>query len=270
MDDTYIKVKGQWKYCTGPWTKRKMIDFLLRAHLDKAAPKRHFEKSIERSGEPEVVTIDKNGANLAALEAIDAGRETPTKICQSKYLNIIVEQEETQQRDTSVQDRPRCAILSQRQNGQRIGVMGRTLTDNRHGLVVNARVTRADEHAEREAAKIMIHDARQAADDASADITLGADKGYDGQEFIEACQQMRVTRTLRKTRKTPRGGVRQCPIRLPRAWATPFRRLQVLGVRTGMARSAATTRMNSARTVSRGCFARVVVRARCFLIWGTC
>jgi transposase len=71
--------------------------------------------------------------------------------------------------------------------------MGHTLTDNRHGLVVNARVTNADGHAEREAAKIMINDARQAAEDASAEITLGADKGYDAQEFIEACQQMKVT-----------------------------------------------------------------------------
>ncbi len=71
--------------------------------------------------------------------------------------------------------------------------MGHTLTDNRHGLVVNACVTRADGHAEREAAKVMINDARQAADDASAEITLGAGKGYDAQEFIEACQQMKVT-----------------------------------------------------------------------------
>ncbi|SAL07348.1 transposase, IS4 family protein [Caballeronia calidae] len=50
--------------------------------------------------------------------------------------------------------------------------MGHTLTDNRHGLVVNARVTYADGHAEREAAKIMINDARQAVQDASAEMTL--------------------------------------------------------------------------------------------------
>ncbi len=39
----------------------------------------------------------------------------------------------------------------------------------------------------------MINDARQAAEDANAEITLGADKGYDAQEFIEACQEMKVT-----------------------------------------------------------------------------
>jgi hypothetical protein len=38
--------------------------------------------------------------------------------------------------------------------------MGHTLTDNRHGLVVNAMVTQADGFAEREAAKVMIRDAQ--------------------------------------------------------------------------------------------------------------
>jgi putative transposase len=44
-------------------------------------------------GVPEKVTIDKSGANLAALEAINADRETPIKIRQSKYLNNLVEQD---------------------------------------------------------------------------------------------------------------------------------------------------------------------------------
>ncbi len=74
--------------------------------------------------------------------------------------------------------------------------MGHTLTDNRHGLVVNARVTRADGHAEREAAKVIINDARQAAGDASAEITLGADKGYDAQEGFGWAKT--VVRSLKK------------------------------------------------------------------------
>jgi len=39
------------------------------------------------------VTVDKSGANLAALQAINAERETPIKIRQCKYLNNIVEQD---------------------------------------------------------------------------------------------------------------------------------------------------------------------------------
>ena len=53
-------------------------------------------------------------------------------------------------------------------------------------------VTRADGHAEREAAKAMIGDARQAVFEEQTEITLGADKGYDAQEFIEACLVMGV------------------------------------------------------------------------------
>ena len=68
--------------------------------------------------------------------------------------------------------------------------MGHTLADNRHGLIANARVTRADGHAEREAAKVMIADACQVTP--AATLTLGADKGYDAAEFIEALQEMKV------------------------------------------------------------------------------
>jgi hypothetical protein len=39
------------------------------------------------------VTINQSGANLTALKAINAERETPIKIRQRKYLNHIVEQD---------------------------------------------------------------------------------------------------------------------------------------------------------------------------------
>jgi len=42
---------------------------------------------------PETATIDKSGANLAALHAVNAGRDTPIKIRQVKYLNNVVEQD---------------------------------------------------------------------------------------------------------------------------------------------------------------------------------
>ena len=71
--------------------------------------------------------------------------------------------------------------------------MGHTLSDNRHGLIASAVVTIADGHAEREAAKAMISDARQALGDPEREVTLGADKGYDAKEFIEACVAMNVT-----------------------------------------------------------------------------
>jgi IS5 family transposase len=70
---------------------------------------------------------------------------------------------------------------------------GHTLSDNRHGLIASAMVTTADGFAEREAAKVMINDARQALGDDERAVTLGADKGYDAKEFIDACVAMNVT-----------------------------------------------------------------------------
>ena len=69
--------------------------------------------------------------------------------------------------------------------------MAHTLSDNRHGLIASAVVTTADGYAEREAAKVMITDAKQVAHE-KAQITLGADKGYDAAEFIEALTDMKV------------------------------------------------------------------------------
>ena len=94
MDETYVKVRGQWKYLYRAVDKAgNTVDFLLRAHRDKAAARRYFEKAIDRNGAPEIVTMDKSGANLAALQAINAERETPIKVRQVKYLNNIVEQD---------------------------------------------------------------------------------------------------------------------------------------------------------------------------------
>jgi transposase len=77
--------------------------------------------------------------------------------------------------------------------GSELRYMGHTLSDNRHGLIASAMVTVAVGHAEREAAKAMVNDAVQALDDAQATVTLGADKGYDAQEFIQALTDMKVS-----------------------------------------------------------------------------
>jgi putative transposase len=69
------------------------IDFLFGTKRDKAAARRFFEKAIDQNSSPETVTIDKSGANLAALNAVNAERETSIKVRQIKYLNNIVEQD---------------------------------------------------------------------------------------------------------------------------------------------------------------------------------
>src|SRR5215469_5200702 len=94
MDETYIKVRGQWKYLYRAVDKAgDTVDFLFRARRDKAAARRYFEKAIDQNGKPETITVDRSGANLAALEALNAEREAPIKIRQNKYLNNLIEQD---------------------------------------------------------------------------------------------------------------------------------------------------------------------------------
>jgi putative transposase len=94
VDETYVKVRGQWTYLYRAVDKAgNTVDFLLRAMRDKQAARRYFEKAIDQNGAPDTVTIDRSGADLAGLHAVNAGRETPIKIRQVKYLNNIVEQD---------------------------------------------------------------------------------------------------------------------------------------------------------------------------------
>lgn len=96
MDETYIKVRGKWKYLyRAVDTGGQTIDFLLTAKRDAAAALRFFRKAIRQHGDPEVVTIDKSGANTAALATVNAGKseEEIITIRQNKYLNNLIEQD---------------------------------------------------------------------------------------------------------------------------------------------------------------------------------
>ena len=93
-DETYIKVKGIWKYLYRAVDKEgKTVDFLLTAKRDKAAAMRFFDKAMQAHDVPEKVTMDKSGANKAAMDEINARGETSIIVRQVKYLNNIVEQD---------------------------------------------------------------------------------------------------------------------------------------------------------------------------------
>jgi transposase-like protein len=94
MDETYVKVKGVWKYLYRAVDKEgKTVDFLLTAKRDMAAAKRFFDKAMGANGDPDKVAMDKSGANKAAIDAINAGRDVQILVRQVKYLNNIVEQD---------------------------------------------------------------------------------------------------------------------------------------------------------------------------------
>src|SRR6266581_4007111 len=81
MDETYIKVKGEWRSLYRAVDKQgQTIDFLLTEQRDEHAAKRFLTKAIRRhGGVPGKITIDGSAANDAAII-----------IRKTKYLKNIV------------------------------------------------------------------------------------------------------------------------------------------------------------------------------------
>ena len=67
--------------------------FLLRAKRDHAAARRFLERAIGLHGVPEKITIDKSGANTAAILSVNADSGATIELRQCKYMNNIVEQD---------------------------------------------------------------------------------------------------------------------------------------------------------------------------------
>ncbi len=98
VDETYIKVKGQWKYLyRAVDSKGNTLDFLLSAKRDAKAAKRFLRKTLNafHTSTPRVITFDKNAAYPKAFAELKAeGLLLDTEpLRQSKYLNNIVEQD---------------------------------------------------------------------------------------------------------------------------------------------------------------------------------
>lgn len=94
LDETYIRIKGEWKYLYRAADKQgKTIDFLLTAKRDKKAARQFLEKAIRSNGKPSLINIDKSGANTAGIKQYNTDESRRIKIRQCKYLNNIIEQD---------------------------------------------------------------------------------------------------------------------------------------------------------------------------------
>jgi transposase len=82
------------------------------------------------------------------------------------------------------------AHLYKKATGQeaKLAYLGHVLMENRHGLVVDTRVTQATGTAEREAALAMGEAIR-----GQQRVTLGADKHYDTRDLVRELRELRVT-----------------------------------------------------------------------------
>jgi IS6 family transposase len=96
VDETYIKVKGKWKYLyRAVDSEGSSIDFMLSENRDIHAAKRFFKKALSspHNQSPRVITVDKNPAYPPAIDQLKEEKylSKETIIRQTKYLNNVVE-----------------------------------------------------------------------------------------------------------------------------------------------------------------------------------
>jgi transposase-like protein len=103
MDETYIKVRGQWMYLYRAVDNvGDTVDFWFSENRDLLAAKRFLRKALERHGRPDRIVIDGSQTNRQAILDCDAesrlqdrsrGRREPIRIRKSQYLNNRIEQD---------------------------------------------------------------------------------------------------------------------------------------------------------------------------------
>lgn len=98
VDETYIKVKGEWKYLyRAVDSEGNTIDFLLRAKRDARAAERFFRKALRavHTTQPRVINVDQNAAYPPAFEALqqDGALSPSCTLRPIAYLNNIIEQD---------------------------------------------------------------------------------------------------------------------------------------------------------------------------------
>src|SRR3984893_2492974 len=96
VDETYIKVRGQWVYLYRAVDKKgRTVDFLLSKRRDVMAAKRFFSQATRQHGTPRVITLDGYAASHRAIAKLKAAGTLPrrVRVRSCKYLNNVVEQD---------------------------------------------------------------------------------------------------------------------------------------------------------------------------------
>jgi transposase-like protein len=96
VDETYIKVKGQWVYLYRAVDKAgRTVDFRLSRRRDMAAAKRLFSRATKQHGAPRVITLDGYAASHRAVAKLKTSGILPRRVQvrSCKYLNNVIEQD---------------------------------------------------------------------------------------------------------------------------------------------------------------------------------
>ena len=103
VDETYIRVKGQWRYLYRAIDSNgDMVEFWFSERRNLTAAKRFLRKALKRHGRPERIVIDGSQTNREAILSCDTTDRLqnrsrrqlkPIRTRQSAYLNNRIEQD---------------------------------------------------------------------------------------------------------------------------------------------------------------------------------
>ncbi|MEC5308375.1 MULTISPECIES: IS6 family transposase [Bacillus cereus group] len=95
LDETYIKIKGEWCYLYRAIdSDGHTLDFQLRKTRNHQAAYAFMKRLVKHFGEPSVLTTDKAPALLCAFKKLQkADYYTHTKHCTIKHRNNLIEQD---------------------------------------------------------------------------------------------------------------------------------------------------------------------------------
>ena len=92
-----MRIRGQWNHLYRAVDKAgsTVADFLLTAEAGIARRPSHgfLRKAIGQNCAPAKITIDKSGANTAAIASYNLEQDGEIELRQTKYLNNVVEQD---------------------------------------------------------------------------------------------------------------------------------------------------------------------------------
>ena len=96
MDETYIKVRGQWVYLYRAVDKvGGTVDFFLSRNRDVNAAKNFLRSAMKNGRTPTKITLDAYAASHRAVREMKEDGELPrrVKVRSSQYLNNLIEQD---------------------------------------------------------------------------------------------------------------------------------------------------------------------------------
>jgi transposase-like protein len=96
MDETYIKVRGEWVYLYRAVDKAgKTVDFHLSRKRDVNAAQAFLRKAMKGQRTPTKITLDAYAASHRAVAELKSNGELPKRVLvrTSKYLNNLIEQD---------------------------------------------------------------------------------------------------------------------------------------------------------------------------------